>query len=390
MSSAITLIGFVCFATSLFVRSVDPVMPQIATALTVDIHTAALLSTAFSLPYAIVQPVLGALADMLGKTRLMMTSLFVLVLAGLACALATSFPVLLAARVVAGIASGGVFPVGLAMVGDLVPVEGRQVAIGRVLAATMTGNLLGASLAGIVGDLIGWRGVFVVTGLIGALVFAMALYGFRRVTTPETPRFDRSSIMPGFRAIFTNPLAKICFGSVFLEGIALFGVFPYVATLLVAQGELRASIAGVVIAGFGLGGVLYSFTVALMLRHIGERGLMIGGGLVMALGLLVVASGAPWPLQFVMFLALGFGFYMLHGCIQVYVTELAPSARASAMSLHSAFFFLGQGIGPVAYGAGLAQLGTATTLSLGAAMLTAIGFLCARWLKRRGNVAGAN
>ena len=176
-------------------------------------------------------------------------------------------------------------------------------------------------------------------------------------------RRRRASIAPrscrGFRAIFTNPLAKICFGSVFLEGIALFGVFPYVATLLVAQGELRASIAGVVIAGFGIGGILYSFTVALMLRHIGERGLMIGGGLVMALGLLGIASGAPWPVQFVMFLALGFGFYMLHGCIQVYVTELAPSARASAMSLHSAFFFLGQGIGPVAYGAGLAQLGTA-------------------------------
>ena len=51
---------------------------------------------------------------------------------------------------------------------------------------------------------------------------------------------------------------------------------------------------------------------------------------------------------------LGFGFYMLHGCIQIYVTELAPAARGSAMALHSFFFFLGQAVGPIVYGVGLA------------------------------------
>ncbi|MFZ2092206.1 MAG: MFS transporter, partial [Pseudolabrys sp.] len=70
MGNFINLLAFVIFATSLFMRSVDPVIPQIATGLAVATATAAMLSTAFTLPYALVQPVLGALADMFSKTRL--------------------------------------------------------------------------------------------------------------------------------------------------------------------------------------------------------------------------------------------------------------------------------------------------------------------------------
>ena len=42
----------------------------------------------------------------------------------------------------------------------------------------------------------------------------------------------------------------------------------------------------------------------------------------------------------------GFGFYLLHGCIQVHVTDLSQTARGAATSLHSTFFFSGQAVGP--------------------------------------------
>ena len=67
---------------------------------------------------------------------------------------------------IAGLAAGGVVPISFALVGDKVPIAQRQVAMGRVLFAIMTGNLLGASCAGVIGDLIGWRGVFFVTGTL--------------------------------------------------------------------------------------------------------------------------------------------------------------------------------------------------------------------------------
>ncbi len=76
---------------------------------------------------------------------------------------------LVAGRVIAGLAAGGVVPIAFALVGDKVPVAERQVAMGRLLFAIMTGNLLGATCAGVVGDLVGWRGVFFVTGAFGAI-----------------------------------------------------------------------------------------------------------------------------------------------------------------------------------------------------------------------------
>lgn len=371
----------VVFASSLFMRSTDPIIPQIALGLNVEPTTAALLSTFFSLPYALIQPVLGALADMFSKSRLMLLCLLILAAATLVCALATSFEVLMGARMVAGLAAGGVVPISFALIGDKVPIAERQVAMGRLLFAIMTGNLLGATCAGVVGDLVGWRGVFFVLSGFGTLVLLIAIPGFRQVKE-ATGRFDLSTLGPNYRAIFSNPLAKICFGAVFFEAVFMYGVFPHMATLLHQAGETRASIAGVVIAGFGIGGALYGVLVSRLLRVLGETGMMRIGGTVMGLCLVVIAMRVSWPVEFANFFVLGFGFYMLHAVIQIYASELAPAARGSAIALHSFFFFLGQAAGPIIYGVGLQTVGIAPILLVGAVVLTIVGFVCAAWLRR--------
>jgi len=379
----LAVIALLVFVTSLFTRSVDPVIPQIADGLVVNVSTAALLSTAFALPYAIVQPVLGALADMMSKTRLMSICLVLLVLSAVVSATAPNFTVLAISRIVAGIASGGIFPTSLALAGDRIPMAQRQVAIGRLLAATMTGNLLGASLAGVVGDLAGWRAVFVVVGSMGALCIVAVVIGFRSSPPETTKGFDLSTLGPNYRAIFGNPLAKYCFGAVFIESLVVFGIFPHMAALLHEAGESRASIAGIVLAGFGIGAVVYTFCVSTLLSLLGERKMMIGGGLIMAAFCLILTWRLPWPLEFANFAMLGFGFYWLHGCIQVYATELAPSARGSTMALHSASFFLGQAVGPVVYGIGFARVGTTPMLVAGAIIIAAVGYICASRLHRQ-------
>lgn len=366
-------------------RSTDPIIPKIAYGLGVEPATAALLSTAFTLPYALVQPLLGALADMFSKTRLMLVCLFVLTAATLLCGVAPRFEVLMAARMVAGLAAGGVVPIAFALVGDKIPFAERQVAMGRLLFAIMTGNLLGSTCAGVVGDLAGWRGVFFATGALGLIVLATAIAGFRGVAEAGG-RFDLSTLVPNYRAIFRNPLAKICFGAVFLEGWFMYGVFPYIATLLHQAGETSSSVAGLVIAGFGIGGALYGVTVSRLLAFLGETRMMRVGGAVMGFCLLIIASRAPWPAQFANFALLGFGFYMLHAVIQIYASELVPAARGSAMALHSFFFFLGQAVGPVVYGAGLSgNLGIRPLLAVGAAVLFGVGLTCAQWLRRPRN-----
>src|SRR3954470_13237360 len=179
----LSLIGFIVALAS---RATDPIIPPIAHDIQVDPNAVALLTTAFALPFALVQPVLGPVGDMVGKVRVMIACLAVTILAMVASGLASNFTVLLVARIVAGAAAGGIFPVGIAVIGDLIPVKERQVAIGRWLTAVITGNLLGSSLAGVVGDLLGWRGVFfVITGL-GAIALGVAIVTLRGAVKAKT------------------------------------------------------------------------------------------------------------------------------------------------------------------------------------------------------------
>jgi predicted MFS family arabinose efflux permease len=381
VTRTLNVIAFVVFASALFIRSTDPVIPLIADGLHVEPATAALLSTAFTLPYALVQPILGALADMFSKARMILLCMVLVTVATLICGFATSYQFLFIARVLAGLASGGVVPISFALVGDMVPVHERQIAMGRLLFAIMTGNLLGATCAGVVGDLLGWRGVFFVIGSLGALACAVGIVGFRGRSDTAPGRFDLSNLVPNYRAIFNNPLAKICFGTVFLEALFMYGCFPYIATMLRQAGETRASIAGIVIAGFGIGGALYGATVSRLLPLLGEQRMMRFGGLALGFCLIVIALRLYWPYEFMNFTVMGFGFYCLHAVVQIYASELVPTARGSSMALHSFFFFLGQAVGPIIYGIGLSTIGLTPVLLFGAAVLIAVGFTCARWLR---------
>jgi predicted MFS family arabinose efflux permease len=155
MPPVLYLIALASFAANLSVRAIDPVIPHIADDLSVSIAQAAGLSAALAFTFAIVQPIIGAVADLLGKARVMVVCLALLGIGSFLGAFATSYPMLLATRILCGVGAGGVFPVTLGLTSDLVPVAGRQVAISRVLAGAMIGNILGATLGGVVGDLLG-------------------------------------------------------------------------------------------------------------------------------------------------------------------------------------------------------------------------------------------
>jgi predicted MFS family arabinose efflux permease len=279
----------VIFASTLFSRAVDPVIPKIAADLAIDVKTAALLSSAFTFPYALMQPALGTVGDFFGKTRLMNISLAAVVTTTLICAFASNFTLLVTMRVIAGVCAGGIFPVGVAIVGDLVPVHARQVAIGRLLAVGLTGNLIGAVISGAIGDLLGWRGVFFSIGGFGAIVAVIAFFAFRGLSTPKPRPFNLTAVAAGFRSVFADPRAKVCFSSVFFEGIVIHGMFPYVALLLLASGETHSSYAGLIIAAFGLGGIILSLSLPFLVVRVTERQLMLTGALFAAIAFILIA-----------------------------------------------------------------------------------------------------
>ena len=93
---ALNIIALATFAASLSARALDPVLPHVADEFSVSIAAAAGFAAVFAFTFAIVQPVLGAAADMFGKARLMTICL---VLLGVSCilgALSNSFAMLFA------------------------------------------------------------------------------------------------------------------------------------------------------------------------------------------------------------------------------------------------------------------------------------------------------
>lgn len=381
MHVTLAIISFMTFASALSVRAVDPMIPQIAHDFWLPPATAAMLAAAF-ISYGMVLPVLGPVADSIGKKRVMIGCLFVLTVASFLCAVATTFQQLFILRVIAGAGCGGLFPIGMAMLSDLVPMAQRQVAIGRLLAGTITGNLMGSAAAGVVADLIHWRGVFLVLGFISLIALILAAVGLRGL--PEAPRqpLDPRTVILRYRAIFRIPTARICYLTVLSEGIFLMGLFAYVAVLLLEAGETRASIAGLVIASFAVGGIIYTVSIGALLRLLGQRYVMITGGLFMATGIAVMAFTPPWQVQCAVFAMMGLGFYMLHASIQVFVTELAPATRSSAIAFHTFSIFVGQSIGTAAFGYGLTLIGSAATLAICSAAIALTGIVSSTLLTR--------
>ena len=260
--------------------------------------------------------------------------------------------------------------------------QARQVAISRVLIGSISGLLIGAAASGLLADLTGWRGVFVAAGCVMIGAFTGTVFGLRDVVSPRAEWIDFAAVFANYRQVFSNPRAKVCYGAVFAEGAVLFGIFPYVAYLLGLTGEPRAGIAGFVIGGFAIGGLLYSAAIKRLLALFGSGRIMILGGAVAGVSLVVEAMLPPWPVQLAAMVAMGFGFFLIHGSFQVVTSEILPEARAGAVSLQAFCFFCGQFTGPLLYGFGILHAGKIPTLFAAAALLLVIGVACPLLLRQ--------
>jgi predicted MFS family arabinose efflux permease len=382
MPPVLNIIALASFAAALSMRALDPVLPHVADDLSITVAIAAGLASALAFTFAIVQPALGAAADLFGKPRLMIVCLVLLGVANILGAITTDYPLLLATRVLAGIGAGGVFPVTLSLTSDLVGPKLRQVALSRVMAGAMTGNLLGSTASGVIGDFFGWRGVLVILGGLAIVASVAVAYGFKGAAIIKpTVKADFGKLAQGYKVIFRNPNTLIVYSAVFIEGCCILGLFPYISSFLFDRGVTSLSIAGLVIACFAVGGLFYTATVSRMLARLGINGMMIYGGIVIAIQLAATAFSPNWQIQALSLLLMGWGFYMLHGSLQIFSTELSQEARASAMSLHAFCFFMGQSVGPIAYGFGLAHAGKMPTLLISAAIVFALGFAAAKLLR---------
>jgi predicted MFS family arabinose efflux permease len=245
-----------------------------------------------------------------------------------------------------------------------------------VMACSIMGQLCGGIVSGLVAPYIGWRGVMGLCAAAAGLAFLVIMAEARgKPRVPAGPRPQVGEVLRRYAGILRMPAARPLFIGVFLEGMAVFGVFPFLSVLLARDDISGTTQAGLAVGAFGMGGFGYTLLAPLLLRRLGQGRMMQLAGVLAAAGMCGIAAaplGVAWPLLGAFLL--GLGYFMLHNSIQVRVTEVAPRARGSAVALHAFCFFLGQSLGPAVYGSGINGLGPATMLALGAAGILAIGF----------------
>ncbi|GIH95609.1 MFS transporter [Planobispora siamensis] len=164
------------------------------------------IATAFALCAAGFTLLFGRLADLFGRRRIFLGGLAVLAAASLAGGLAQSPEVLIAARVLQGLATAAVTPAGLSLLTTSFP-EGplRERALGLNGALMSAGFTTGAILGGLLTDLLSWRWAFFINVPVAALVLVAAPTVIKESGPEGRPRLD----VPGAVSVTLGLLAVV-------------------------------------------------------------------------------------------------------------------------------------------------------------------------------------
>jgi len=385
-TSAITLLALASFAAQAMVRVTDSLLPQIAADLNVTVGAASIVVTAYLLAHGSVQLVIGPIGDRFGKYLCVSIAAAGSTAMVVACGLAPSLPVLVAARLACGLATGWIIPFALAFVGDVIPYERRQQVIGRFLSGQILGQLFGQAAGGVLGDYFGWRNVFfILAALLAAATLGLFYELWRNPITHAnaTPQHRGRGFIADYSAVLRSPWARAVIAIAFIEAAAMFGAFTYVGADLHLRFGVGFTLVGLFVGAFAIGGLIYSLSVRALVNRFGQTGLAAGGGALLALAYLTLAFEPHYWIAPAAILTIGLGFYMLHNTLQTNATQMTPQARGTAVAIFSASLYLGQTAGVAAGGVIFDRFTAVPVFLIAAAVLLALALWFARQLKRR-------
>jgi MFS transporter, YNFM family, putative membrane transport protein len=384
---SIALLAVAGFASQAQVRVTDSLLSQIAGDLGTTVGAAAVVVTTYAVAHGSVQLFIGPIGDRFGKYLTVMTMCLASSILVMACGLASSLTELAIARLLAGACAGWVIPLSMAYIGDVTPYDRRQPVLGRYLTGQITGQLFGQAAGGVLGDLFGWRNVFFVLGAMFALATAGLIYEL--ITNPRTrpagrPEERSRGFVADYKAVLSNPWARIVIFAVFLEAVFGWGAFAYVGADLNQRFGLSLSAIGLIVGCFALGGLVYTATVQELVNRFGQHGLAVGGALVCGVCYLLLAAGLAWWLAPLAVGLYGFGFYALHNTLQTCGTQMTPQARATGFALFSSAIYVGQTAGVGLSAIVFDRAGAVPLLVVAGLALPAMAVWFARELKRHG------
>ncbi|NEQ26998.1 MAG: MFS transporter [Microcoleus sp. SIO2G3] len=256
--------------TSMVGGVVAPVLPEIVQQLDLNPGLAGNLVSMHCLTFAVFSPLLGILADRIGKLRVLIASLTFYAVFGMAGALMQSFWPLLIARGLIGATSGWIAAASLGLLGTMYEGEERSQVMGFATSTLTIASIIFPLLGGWVGSS-HWQYVFYLYGLALLLIPPVALL-FGRKSTKASQSIeigDRQKLGEVLRAPQTlRLLLTLC-----LASATVYSVVVYAPMYLKATIGATSTVNGIVLASRAIGAAVIS---AFGARHLAKRFGMTG------------------------------------------------------------------------------------------------------------------
>jgi MFS transporter, DHA1 family, inner membrane transport protein len=223
-------------------------LPDVARDLNVTIPSAGLIVTGYAAGVVVGAPLLAILTARLPRKGALVGLMALFAFGNLLCALAPSYGLLMAARVLTAFAHAAFFGIGAVVAADLAPPNQRGQAMSLMFAGLTIANVLGVPGGTALGQALGWRASFGCVALIGALALAgVALF------VPRDAKAPGGNVLREFRVLGD---ARVLLGMAMSAASAasFFAVFTYIAPILeTVTGFAPQSVTGVlVVYGIGL------------------------------------------------------------------------------------------------------------------------------------------
>ncbi|MGZ3097433.1 MFS transporter [Streptomyces sp. H72] len=188
-NAVVAVLALAGIVVSLMQTLVIPIVPELPELLDAPASDAAWAVTATLLAAAVATPVVGRLGDMVGKRRMLLLSLVLLIAGSAVCGLSDSLVPMVVGRAMQGL-SAAVIPLGISIMRDELPAERLAGATALMSASLGVGGALGLPAAALIADNLDWHMLFWVSGALGAVALVLVLALVPESAAPTGGRFD--------------------------------------------------------------------------------------------------------------------------------------------------------------------------------------------------------
>ncbi|MFJ3825956.1 Cmx/CmrA family chloramphenicol efflux MFS transporter [Streptomyces nodosus] len=385
MPLAVYVLGLSVFALGTSEFMLSGLLPPLAEDMGVSIPRAGLLIWAFAIGMVVGAPLLAVATLRLPRRTTLVSLIALFGLGQVAGALAPSYGVLFASRVLSALACAGFWAVGAAVAVAMVSEGSRARALAVMIGGLSIANVLGVPAGAFLGEHLGWRSAFWAVAASSAVALVGVVTLIPRIPLPEEkPRLGREVL------IYRDPQVWLAITTVMLAAGGVFCTFSYLAPLLTDVAGLDSGWVPTVLALFGIG-ALIGTTIGGRVADAHLFGVLLTGtgastAVLVVLALLGHYATAAVLLSFL----LGITSFYTAPALNARLFNVAGAAPTLAGATTTAAFNLGNTGGPWLGGTVIdAGLGFTSTAWAGAALtVTATGAAALSLrLQRRGQTS---